>query len=277
MKQTFICQTCGTQFSPSPTPPVRCPICEDARQFVPPSGQQWTTLEALSRTHWNTFRRLEPRLLGVGMTPEFGIGQRALLVQSASGNILWDCVSLVDEATIDLLNGLGGLAAIAISHPHFYASMVEWSHAFGQVPVYIHERDRRWVQRPDSIVQFWSGAAYRLTGEITLVHCGGHFAGGTVLHWAAGAGGRGALLTGDILQVTMDRRHVSFMRSYPNLIPLSSPSVGSIVSAVAPYAYDRIYGAWWDRHIDSDAAAAVQRSHERYVVAVEQSEPDQED
>lgn len=109
---------------------------------------------------------------------------------------------------------------------------------------------------------------------MTLVHCGGHFAGGAVLHWPKGAGGRGALLTGDILQVTMDRQFVSFMRSYPNLIPLSRASVESIVRAVAPFAYDRLYGAWWDRHIDSDAPAAVQRSLERYIAAIEQSDPD---
>jgi hypothetical protein len=203
------------------------------------------------------------------MMPDFAIGQRALLVQSSEGNILWDCVSLVDQATVDLLNGLGGLTAIAISHPHYYTSMVEWSHAFGRVPVYLHEGDRMWVQRPDPVIEFWSGPTCRLNTETMLIHCGGHFAGGAVMHWATGAEGRGALLTGDILQVTMDRRHVSFMRSYPNLIPLSRPVVESIVKAVAPFPYDRIYGAWWDRHIESDARAAVDRSVERYLAAIE--------
>jgi hypothetical protein len=241
---------------------------------VPPSGQAWTTLEALQHTHWNTFRRLEPGLFGVGMAPVFAFGQRALLVQSSEGNILWDCVSLIDQATIDLLTGLGGLVAIAISHPHYYTSMVEWSHAFGKVPIFVHAGDRMWVQRPDPVIQFWSGATYELHADMSLIHCGGHFAGGTVMHWAAGAEGRGALLTGDILQVTMDRRHVSFMRSYPNLIPLSRAIVESIVRAVGPFAYDRIYGAWWDRHIEYDARAAVQRSLERYLAAIELSDVD---
>ena len=184
-------------------------------------------------------------------------------MQSPGGNVLWDCVSLIDQATSDLLNGLGGVSAIAISHPHYYTTMVEWSRAFGGVPVYLHEADRKWVQRPDPVLEFWSGRS-RVIGEgLTLIHCGGHFAGGTVLHWARGAGGRGALLTGDILQVTMDRRHVSFMRSYPNMWPLSRAAVESIARAVAPYQYDRIYGAWWDRHIHTDAQAAVARSLER--------------
>ena len=269
-----ICATCGTQFAAADAPPAQCPICDDSRQYVPPSGQSWTTLEQLQRTHRNTFRRLEPGLLGIGTAPDFAIGQRALLVQSPQGHVLWDCISLIDEATIDLLNGIGGVAAIAISHPHYYTTMVEWSRAFGGIPVYLHEADRQWVQRPDPAIELWSGDAHAIAGGLTLIRCGGHFAGGTVLHWPQGAEGRGALLTGDILQVTMDRRHVSFMRSYPNLWPLSRAAVEAIAAAVAPYAFDRIYGAWWDRHIDTDAHAAVTRSLERYVEALEAADPE---
>jgi hypothetical protein len=269
-----ICTTCGTQFDRSDAPPPGCPICDDSRQYVPPSGQRWTTLEQLRRSHRNSFGRLEPGLLGIGTTPEFAIGQRALLVQSPGGNMLWDCIALVDQATIDLLDGLGGVAAIAISHPHYYTTMVEWSEAFGHAPVYLHEADRRWVQRPSSSIRFWSGETRSIDGGLTLARCGGHFAGGTVLHWPAGADGRGALLTGDILQVSMDRRFVSFMRSYPNMWPLSRPAVERIVAAVEPFEYDRIYGAWWDRHIESEAKAAVARSLQRYLTALALEDPE---
>jgi glyoxylase-like metal-dependent hydrolase (beta-lactamase superfamily II) len=213
--------------------------------------------------------------LGIGTAPDFAIGQRALLVQSPHGNLLWDCVSLIDDATMDLLNGIGGVAAIAISHPHYYTTMVEWSRAFGGAPVYLHEADRHWVQRPDPSLEFWRGETQAIAGGLTLIRCGGHFAGGTVLHWPDGAGGRGALLSGDILQVTMDRRYVSFMRSYPNMWPLSRAAVEAIVGAVAPYEYDRVYGAWWDRHIESDGHDAVMRSLQRYVAAVEATDPEQ--
>jgi hypothetical protein len=269
-----ICTTCGTQFAASDGPPDRCPICDDSRQYVPPSGQGWTTLDTLQRSHRNSFRRLEPRLLGIGTMPEFAIGQRALLVETPSGNVLWDCVALIDQATIDLLNGLGGIAAIAVSHPHFYTTMVEWSHAFGKVPVYLHEADRQWVQRQDPVIDYWSGPSRAIGPGLTLVQCGGHFAGGAVLHWADGAHGRGALLSGDILQVTMDRRHVSFMRSYPNMWPLSRAAVEAIVEAVASYRFDRIYGAWWDRHIDVNAQAAVASSRDRYLAALEHEDPE---
>jgi hypothetical protein len=262
-----ICVTCGTQFAPSAAPPASCPICDDYRQYVPPTGQAWTTLQKLRQTHRNSFRRLEPNLMGIGSTPDFAIAQRALLVQSPAGNVLWDCISLIDDATVDLLNGLGGVSAVAISHPHFYTTMVEWSRAFGGVPIYLHAADREWVQRPDPAIEFWPGETRDIGGGRTLIRCGGHFAGGTVLHWRDGADGRGALLTGDILQVTMDRRHVSFMRSYPNLWPLSPAAVEAVVKAVEPFEYDRIYGAWWDRHIDTDARAAIERSIRRYINA----------
>jgi len=97
---------------------------------------------------------------------------------------------------------------------------------------------------------------------------GGHFDGGTVMHWPGGAEGRGALLAGDLLQVAQDRRWVSFMYSYPNYIPLPASEIDRIVASIEPFAFDRIYGAWWDRNVASDARAAVHRSAERYKKAL---------
>jgi hypothetical protein len=265
--RAHLCVTCGTQFTPSASPPDACPICADERQYVGPGGQRWTTLEDLRRTHRNAFQRLEPGLMGIGTEPRFAIGQRGLLVRTPAGNILWDCIALLDDATVDIIRALGGLRAIAISHPHYYTTMVEWARAF-DAPVLLHAADREWVMRPDERVEFWDGEARDLGGGATLIRCGGHFAGGTVMHWADGADGRGALLTGDVIQVVPDRRWVSFLRSYPNLIPLDAGSVRRIAAAVEPYAFDRIYGAWWDMHVMEDAGNAVARSAARYVAAI---------
>jgi hypothetical protein len=266
-----LCATCGTQFSASDAPPARCPICDDERQYVGRGGQRWTTLGELQRSHRNAYRTLEPNLLGIGMEPSFAIGQRALLVQTNEGNVLWDCIALLDDATRDILTALGGLRAIAISHPHYYTTMVEWAHAF-DCPVLLHADDRAHVMRPDRSLEFWSGETRTLFDGLTLIRCGGHFDGGTVLHWPAGAEGRGALLTGDIIQVVQDRRYVSFMRSYPNLIPLNAASVRRIVAAVEPFAYDRIYGAWWDMHVERDARDCVHRSADRYCAAIQEKD-----
>src|SRR5437867_10414303 len=231
----FICITCGTQYPPSNTRPARCQVCEDERQYVNWQGQEWTAMDRLGTDHRNVLRDEEPGLTGIRTEPEFAIGQRALLVQTAQGNILWDSISYLDDATIEAVRRLGGISAITISHPHFYSSMVEWARAF-DAPVRLHAANRAFVQRPDAAIEYWEGDTLALNSEVTLIRCGGHFPGSTVLHWAAGAGGRGVLLTGDTIYVVSDRRYASFMFSYPNLIPLPVSAVRGIISAIEPFA-----------------------------------------
>lgn len=265
----FLCTACGTQYPPSDAPPEACPICEDERQFVPASGQSWTTLEKLRAAHANRFRRLAPGLTTIETQPAFGIGQRAIFVRTPGGNLLWDCIALVDEATVDLLRGQGGIAAIAISHPHYYTTMVEWSRAFGGVPIYLHAADRQWAMRPDPAVQFWEGTTKAILPGLTLIRLGGHFDGGTVLHWADWEGGRGVLLSGDILQV-VPSGHVSFMYSYPNLIPLSAATVRDMMEILEPYTFDAVYGAFAGRgQIDTDGKRRVAASAARYIARLE--------
>lgn len=263
----FICQACGTQFPETRNPPACCPICNDSRQYVPAEGQKWTTHEQLLSSHWNEVRQQEPELWGIGIVPAFAIGQRALLLVTAHGNFLWDCVSLLDDDTIQLVQDLGGLAGIAISHPHYYTTMIEWSRAFDDVPIYLHACDREWVMRPDDAIVFWEENEKKIAPGVTLIRLGGHFPGGTVLHWQEGAERRGAILSGDILQVTPDG-FVSFMFSYPNLIPLSARTIMDIKGRLAPWQYDRVYGAWWDRVILKDASQVISRSAERYIRSI---------
>jgi hypothetical protein len=264
----YVCATCGTQFAESAAPPAACAICEDERQFVGWEGQAWTTLDALRATHRVAWQREAPGIEGIGVEPAFAIGQRALLVRAAAGNVLWDCISLVDEPVVEAVGALGRVQAIAISHPHYYSGMIEWSRALGGVPVHLHAADQRWIMRPDPAIRLWEGNALQLMPGVTLVHCGGHFEGATVLHWAGGSEGRGSLLTGDVLHVAQDRRHVSFMYSYPNYIPLGGQAVRRIVAALEPYRYDQIFGAWWGRNILVDARAAVARSAARYLARI---------
>ena len=264
----FICTACGTQHAERNAPPPECRICEDERQFTPPGGQSWTTLERLAVSHLNAFRQHEPGLIGVGTQPSFAIGQRALLVCTPNGNILWDCISLIDEATVTLIKGLGGVKAIAISHPHFYTAMVEWSRAFGNVPVHLHAEDAAWVMRPDACVEAWRGETKELLPGVTLIRGGGHFPGGAMLHWAQGAEGRGVVCSADIATVNLDRKSFTFMRSYPNNIPLSAQAVRAIGARLAPFQFDRVYSHFFDRVIGAGAKQILQASIERYVAAV---------
>ena len=259
----YICVTCAVQHAPTDAPPARCAICEDERQYVRQGGQQWTTLDELRRTHRVEVREIDADIWGIGVTPAFGIGQRALLVRTPRGNVLWDCIGLIDDAAVRKVRELGGIAAIAASHPHFYGAMVEWSRAFG-APTYLPSADREHVQYPDERMVWWDGTREIVPGA-TLVQCGGHFDGSAVLHWAAGANGRGALLVGDTITVVPDVRFVSFMRSYPNHIPLPADAVRQIVERVRPYPFARIYGGWWDRVVREDGMGAVERSADRYL------------
>jgi hypothetical protein len=264
---TPVCATCGAWFADGPAP-ATCPICEDERQWVPEDGQLWTTAEALASAHRADVREVEPGLIGVGLQPAFGIGQRLLLVDCSAGNIVWDMIPAVTEDAVAAVTARGPVQAIAISHPHYYSAMSGWSEALGNVPILLHAADRDHVTRPCAAVEHWDGETLPLAGGSTLIRLGGHFAGGTVMHWPDGAEGRGALLTGDIVMVVPDRTVVSFMWSYPNLLPLPVREIERIAGALDPWEYDRIHGAWWDRVIRSDARGAVRRGVERYVRAL---------
>ena len=260
----WICVTCGNQQADTPSPPPDCAICLDERQWVNYAGQTWTTMDELAASRRNQIREEEPGLTGIGSVPGFAIGQRALLVQTASGNVLWDCISLLDAPTIEAVRALGGIDAICMSHPHFYGSCIDWADEFGAT-VLIPEADREWLMRPSPRVEYWGGDVVAPVPGLSLVRVGGHFDGSAILHWAAGAGGLGAIFVGDSLTVVPDRSWVSFMRSYPNLMPLDPETIRDITARVRRYRFDRIYGGWWERVIFDDGSAAVQRSADRYI------------
>jgi hypothetical protein len=262
----WICVACGTRFAESEAQPEQCPICTDARQYVPEEGQRWTTPGEMHGQRRNEIRD-DGELAGVGVDPPFAIGQRALLVPFGESNVMWDCVHLVDVGAVEEIERRGGLAAVAISHPHYYTGMVDWANAF-DCPVYLHAADERWILRPDPSIELWEGDTKELGEGLTLVRAGGHFAGGTVLHWEGGEEGSGALLSGDIVQVIPDRSHVGFMYSYPNLIPLPAESVQAIARSLEPYPFETLYGAWWGRIVKGDAKGIVARSAEHYVRAL---------
>ena len=263
----FVCTTCGTQHAASDEPPEHCVICEDDRQYIGPQGQQWTTLVEMRQHYHNLLTVIAPGLTTIRTEPSFAIGQQAYLIRTEGGNVLWDCISLLDGDTTTRIRDLGGIAAIAISHPHFYSSMIAWSQAF-DAPIYLHADNYPWVMRPDPTIHFWEGETHELLPGTTIIRCGGHFPGSCVLHWAAGAEGKGALFTGDTIYAVSDRRYVSFMYSYPNLIPLNASAVQRIVGAVEPYAFDRLHAAWDGRVVEHDAYAAVRRSAERYIAHI---------
>jgi hypothetical protein len=264
MSSALICAACGVQYA-APRPPDTCPICGDVRQYRAGRRQVWLSMTELRARHRNVLRPLADGLTSIQTTPHFAIGQHALLVRGESGNVLWDCLGLIDDATTEAIRELGGITAIAISHPHFYGAMVDWSRAFGEVPIFLHAADRGWVARPDPAILFWHGPTRCLDADLTLVHCGGHFDGATVLHSKRGADGEGLLLSGDVIHVLPWRRRVTFMYSYPNRIPLPSAAIHRIVDATRPFGFERIVGCWPASIVASGGKAVVARAAERYL------------
>jgi hypothetical protein len=259
----WICSTCGTQYPPSDQPPPQCPICLDERQYVGWGGQQWTTAGRLATDHRTELRTEEPGLIGIGLQPSFAIGQRALLVRTPHGNVLWDCISLLDDAARERIGELGGITTICLSHPHFYAAMVEYADAF-DARILLPRADTAWVQRPSPRIEWFDDEAEPVTG-LTVARIGGHFDGAAILHWPDGSDGRGAILTGDTVSVVQDRDWVSFMWSFPNLIPLDEATVADVARRVSRFAFDRVYGGWWGRIVVQDGGEAVRRSAQRYI------------
>jgi hypothetical protein len=257
-------------FSPTVEPPKDCPICLDERQYVNPNGQQWTTLNEMRkdrRKYVNMFRRETSNVVSIWTEPKFAIGQRALLILTEHGNILWDGISFIDEETVERIKReYGGLKAIAISHPHFYTSMIEWSKVFGAISVYIHADDKKWImynnydQVPDADIVCWEGETLDILGDkqATMIRCGGHFDDSCVLHW------RDYLFTGDTITVVADK-HTTFMYSYPNMIPLPPEAIQKIWIAVKPYSYDRVYGLFNHSTISSRGREMVFESAQRYL------------
>lgn len=259
-----ICTACGTSYDEQQSKIEHCKICEDERQFVPASGQKWTSLKSLQSTHCNKWQQHAANLFSLQTVPNFAINQRAFLLQTPHGNILWDCIANFDEATKAIVSALGGVHAIAISHPHYYSTMQDWAAAF-DAPIYLHANDSEWIVRESPHIRLWQHDELEIVPNVKLIRLGGHFAGGCVLYWAQEGG---VLLSGDIVQVTPGANAVSFMWSYPNMLPLSVTSVRDITRRLAALKFARLYGALEQREILADAQKIVMQSGEKYVACL---------
>ncbi|GAA2235663.1 hydrolase [Herbiconiux moechotypicola] len=250
----WTCATCAIEHPDTPAPPDICEICTDERQYVPATGQRWTTRDELAAEgHRIVVTELEPGLHAVEAVRSVGIGQRGLLLQTEAGNLLWEPPGFLDEVGVASVAALGGVAAVASSHPHLTGSSIQWSQAFGGATVWVAEADARWIRRPDPAIALWSDEQQVLPG-VRLIGCGGHFPGSAVAHWAAGAEGKGVLLTGDTVTIGADRASVAVMRSYPNYIPMPGRVVRRIRDTLLPLEFDRLYSLF---HCIPDGAHGI--------------------
>ena len=262
---TYLCATCAVETDGPRTAAEVCPICADERQYLPPGGQRWTTVEELTaegrRVQW---MEVEDRLLGLRTEPGVGIGQQAMLVQGSDGNLLWDPPGLITSEAVDVVRSRGPVLAVAASHPHMFGVQLEWAAAL-DAPVLVSEPDASWLQRRGDSIRIWNGE-HRLSADLTLIRLGGHFVGSAVALWSGGADGKGVLLAGDTIFTNPDGT-ASFMRSYPNRIPLSGAVVQRIAAATDGLEFDRLYNNFGGV-IASDARTMVRFSADRHAAWV---------
>ncbi|KAF4463442.1 metallo-beta-lactamase family [Fusarium albosuccineum] len=271
-----VCGTCGVQYDTQSV--SSCRICDDPRQYVPPTGQWWATLGELrdSAKYKNVFEKdkFDSRVISVQTEPAVAIGQRAFLLCSDAGNVLWDCITYIDDATVDHINGLGGIQAIVISHPHYFSTALHWAEAFN-CKVYISAEDEEWVMRKGPAHVFWKDREMSLLdGGFVAVKVAGHFPGSSVLLWRAT---RKLFIADSILVVPSGVYHedrptgtasFTFMWSYPNMIPLPPDDVHNIWKAVSKLDFEDAHSAFATRNARGRAKERMLESAQLYIRAM---------
>ncbi|ASK32165.1 MBL fold metallo-hydrolase [Chryseobacterium sp. T16E-39] len=229
---------------------------------MPQSGQTWTTHEKLLEKHSVKIKKINEHLYELLVNPGFSIGQRALLILSESGNILWDCIPLLDEGLVEFINTKGGLKAIAFSHPHYYSNMKMWAETFN-CTIYIHENDRQWVANGGDFIEYWPGNQLELWDQLKLHNIGGHFEGSSIIEipWMSE---NGTLLIGDTMYLSPSMKHFATMRSYPNRIPLPLHEIRRIEKRFEEIQYDTIYGFYPYQNVNNNAKEIVRSSFAAY-------------
>jgi hypothetical protein len=263
MSKQKICKTCGTQFPENSAVEI-CTICAEERQYVPEGGQSWTTHQQLSATHKNKITQLNDNLFEIVIEPRFAIGQRVFLVLSKSGNILWDCIALLDTETINFIKSKGGLKTIAFSHPHYYSNMNDWATTFN-CPIYIHKNDESYIVDRGENIKFWEGYKVDLFDDIAIHNIGGHFDGSSVL-LIPSMSKEGSMLTGDTMYLSPSMKHFAIMYSYPNRIPLPISELKRIEKRLNALDFDSIYGFYSYQNVMGNAKSILKMSFERYFL-----------
>ena len=267
MNELKICETCGTQYGEEQQLSAGCPICNDDRQYIGDNGQHWTTMDQLQKDHSVKITQINNRLYSLKAEPAFALGQRAFLVLSPNGNVLWDCIPFLDEATIRFINSLGGLKAIAFSHPHYYSTMNDWAAAF-DCPIYIHQNDKDFVFYSTDAICLWDGDVHPLWNDISIVHIGGHFPGSCLLQIDSLTTG-GTILTGDTLYLAKSKRHIAMMYSYPNAILLSKKAFAAAYKKCSGLQFDSLHGAFEGQSLEGNAYSIFTASMKRYIDSYE--------
>lgn len=278
-----ICRACGTQYEA--TELERCRVCDDPRQYVPPSGQAFTTFRELrSAGHKLVFEDdpVDSNITSITIQPNVGIGQRAFLIKTPRGNVLWDLICYLDEEAVSHINSIGGLSAIVISHPHFYTTWADWSTTFN-VPVFLAAADEEWLnRRPEKAnLRLLTKTHNEIIPGVTAIVAGGHFPGSMALHTDRPNTKVPSLFHADTIYTVPNARSpdadakngtgatsYSFMWSIPNNIPLSPDEILKIWKALKGFDIEATHGFVSVRSQTDDQSSIPERILESAKIVV---------
>lgn len=261
-KSRNICKTCGTRYHPDNFDVTKCPICLDERQFVKDGEQYWVSYDEIQQNYLIHINQLRSDVFELKMLPDFAIGQKAHLLITSNGNVLWDCLPFFDKPTADFISAKGGLKLIAISHPHFYGIMDEWAHYFN-CPIYLNSKDENWIMDNQRNIQLWNSDMIEIFPHIHIVNVEGHFPGSSVLFYDQ-ANKPGTIFTGDSIYLSRDKKHLSSMYSYPNLIPLKPAILFEVFARIRKLDFDSLYGAFSWQNLEKGAKSIFRHSYEKH-------------
>ncbi|KAF7196741.1 hypothetical protein HII31_02111 [Pseudocercospora fuligena] len=272
-----VCSTCGTQYDTLlDDSTMSCRMCNEPRQFLPPIGQAWTSLADMQGHYKNQIKQdeLDGRIWSIFTQPQFAIGQRAVFLETDEGNILWDCVSFLDQDTIDFIRSRGGLRAIAISHPHFYTTHLAWAKEF-DCPVYLTGTEKAYLNRIDEGEQriFVDQEVHEILPGVNMIRLGGHFPGSSVLHYdntvvcsllcqqveETSTNAYSSLLGSAILTCSQSglnlsnhtKEHQVFFFHYaqPNFIPLGPTGMHSMWKRLSKWDFHTLHSLFYGAHV----------------------------
>lgn len=261
-EQGLVCIRCGVkERGQSERPPSYCSCCLNLP--APENGESsWLTSHMVAITQTMSYREHHPGLWSLQLSPGIRRQRRAFLIRTESGNVLWDCPSMLDPATRTIITSLGGLSAIGISCPQAFGAAVEWSQAFG-CPIHVHANDMPRLRLANDAVIPWRGNRLELADDIVAFRLDLNCVGGSVLYWRPAE----ALLTGDSLQIAPDGM-LAFMDSWTSLAPYPMLAVMNMTRTLADLEIKRLFGAAPEITIGHDAGRILQVSSERHCRAL---------
>ena len=233
----YACSNCGHWQMYFALPP-HCPICSDVRNDLPDDGWDFRSLDEVRAALRCHRREVIPGVWEFWTTPRFGLDSHGWLLLEPEGNVSFEAAPCYDDESLAAIEGLGGIAVIAASHPHGYGALWQLQQHFDP-PLLIQKEDLQWT-KAFRVTRPWD-ERHEIRPGLVLHHTGGHYEGHAVLHDAR----RGAVFVGDALKLDFDEagrvRALSTHKAFHKQIPLSPNEARRYRSVFERLEFDTVF------------------------------------